>query len=43
MIKPRINIEIDEQIKKDVQVKALMQGKTLTDVVVNLLKKWLKK
>jgi len=42
MTKPRITIEIDEKLKKDVKVKASLQGRTIKEIVVNLLKRWLK-
>jgi len=39
--KPRINIQVDDKLKNDVKIKATLQGKTITNVVVKLLKKWL--
>lgn len=43
MSKERINIEIDEQLKRDVKTKAASQGKTVKEIIINLLTKWLKK
>lgn len=39
---PRINVIIDGELKKKAQMRALCEGKTLTDVVTDLLIKWLK-
>ncbi len=41
--KPRINIEIDEELKHRVQVKVVSQKKTITEIVVKLLKIWVNK
>lgn len=41
MIEQRINVIIEPALKKRIQIKALKEGKTLTDVVLYLLKKWL--
>ena len=43
MAKPRLSVELDEDLKKEVKVKAMIQGKTITEVVVNLLRRWLKR
>ena len=39
----RINIAVDEKLKHRVKVKALKEKQTVTNVIVVLLKKWLKK
>ena len=43
MVKPRINIEIDEDLKRQAQQKAFDKKETLTSVIIGLLRKWLKK
>lgn len=42
MTKPRINIEIDEELKHAVQTKALSKKKTVTEIIVKFLKRWVK-
>ena len=41
--KPRINVEVDEELHHSVKVKATSQKKTITEIVVNLLKSWVRK
>jgi len=43
MRKPRFQIEIDEELKRAIQRKAFDQRKSVTQVLVGLLTKWLKK
>lgn len=43
MDEKRINIIVDSDFKKQVKIKAANEGKTITEIVVNYLKKWLKK
>lgn len=38
----RINVIIDAEFKKKVQVKCLKEGVTLTDIVTDFLSYWLK-
>ncbi len=42
VIKPRINVEVDPDLKRKAQMKAFREGETLTTVIVRLIKKWLK-
>ena len=37
-----IHIKIDGKTKEEAQIKAIKQGDSLTKVIINLLKKWLK-
>lgn len=43
MNKPRINIEVDEDLKHKAQKKALAKKTTLTKVIIDYLTKWVKK
>lgn len=38
----RISIEIDKETKKEIKVKAAAENKTIKEVVLVLLRKWLK-
>lgn len=38
--KPRINVEVDEELHHKVKIKAVKQKKTITEIVVELLNKW---
>lgn len=37
----RLNVVIDPELKRMLKVKAAEEGKTLTDVVLELLRKWM--
>lgn len=39
----RINVIVDKELRKEVRLKAMSQGKTVTQVIVKLLEKWVKK
>lgn len=39
----RINIIVEPEFKHKVRLKAMAQKKTLTEVVISLLKEWVKK
>jgi len=41
--KPRINVAVDEDLHRKVKTKAAEKNKTITEIVVNLLKGWVKK
>lgn len=43
MAKPRLSIELDEELKREVKIKAATQGKKITEVVVHLLRNWIKR
>ncbi len=43
MIKPRINVEVDPDLKRKAQLKAFKEKKTLTEVIIQLIKDWVKK
>lgn len=43
MSENRVNVIIDPKLKVEVKVKAAKQGKTITKVVVDFLKEWVKK
>ena len=38
---PRINIEVDEEFKRIVMMKAISEGMSLREVVTKLLTEWL--
>ena len=42
MEKPRFVIESDVEFKKKVQIKAIKKGKSISEIVLTLLKIWLK-
>lgn len=39
----RINVIIDRDLRREVKVKAAKEGKTITEIVVDFLNKWVKK
>lgn len=39
----RMNILVTKEFRQEVKIKATNEGKTITQVVTELLKKWLKK
>jgi transcriptional regulator len=39
----RIGIQISDDLKADVKIKCAKEGKTIREVVEDLLKKWVKK
>lgn len=39
----RLTVEIDEDLHAETKLKSYSQGKTLKEVIVMLLKRWLKK
>jgi len=43
MRKPRLIAETDEGFKKKVTLKAVRQGRTVREIIIDLLKEWLKK
>jgi len=43
MVKPRFVAITDDHFKQRVKLKALRQNKTVSDVILDLLKKWIKK
>lgn len=43
MDKPRFVVETDEKFKKKVTLKAVMQGRTIRETILTLLKNWLTK
>ena len=43
MAKPRFIAETDDDFKTRVVIKATMQGKTIREIILGLLKKWVKK
>jgi len=43
MTKPRFVVETDEDFKTRVIIKATMQGKTIKEVILHLLKVWVRK
>lgn len=43
MTKPRFVVDTDDKLKLKVMLKAIKEGKTITSVVLDYLKKWVKK
>ena len=43
MSKPRITVEIDEDLKNRVKSKASLIGKSMKEIIVKLLNSWVKK
>lgn len=39
----RINVKIDEDLRRQVKVKAAKEGVSITDVVIDYLEKWVRK
>lgn len=39
----RLTVEIDKELHNNAKLKAYSKGMTLKEVIINLLKKWLKK
>ena len=41
--KKRITVEVDEKLHRNVRIKAAMECRRIKDVVIDLLKAWLKR
>ena len=39
----RINVVIEKELRQELKVKAAQQGKTIRQIVIELIQKWVKK